>query len=624
MIATVENGRVVRLAGDPEHPVTRGFLCYRTSRYLKRQYDPERLTSPLVRRGDGFEPIGWDAALDLAAGALLRARAESGGASILNYRSGGSLGLLKHLIDHFFERFGPVTIKSGDICSGAGEAAQEADFGEVDSHDLFDLLNARTIVLWGKNPYVSNVHLLPVLRDARARGARLVQIDPVHHRGAEGVDLYLQPRPGGDAALALGVLGWLFENGRTDPRAASYCAGLERLEAIARSRPLDGWAALAEVEPAALVELAELYADGPSAILVGWGMQRRRNGSAAVRLLDALGAVAGNLGVPGGGVSFYFKRRRAFDLSFVRGLAAAPRAIPEPLLGPGILAAADPPIRVAWITNANPVAMLPDSATVARALRTRELTVVVDSFMTDTAREAGLVLPAATMLEDDDLVGAYGHHWIGEVRPVVEPPPGVRTDHEILRGLAERTGLGPELAASPEEWKRRLLAPVAERGADLDALRRGPVRNPLAPRLLFADRRFATPSGKVELIRDVDPEPPRPTAERPLLLMAISTEKAQSSQWAGRPDDGPARLTVHPEAAAGFADGALARVESELGSIEVRLRFDAAQRRDVALMAKGGWLSHGRCANAVVPARTTDAGGGAAYYDTPVRLVPAG
>jgi len=341
-----------------------------------------------------------------------------------------------------------------------------------------------------------------------------------------------------------------------------------------------------------------------------------------VRMMDALGAVSGNIGIAGGGVSFYFKRRGAFDLSFSRGLAVAPRSIPEPLLGTGILEASDPPVRVVWVSNANPVAMLPESETVARALRTREMTVVVDSFMTDTAREAHLVLPTTTMLEDDDLVGAYGHHFLGWVRPVVPPPQGVKTDHEILQGLARRVGLTDELAGDAADWKRRLLNGVSKRGATLEALERGPVRNPLAAEVLFAGREFPTASGKVNLIHDVDPQPPRPTEARPLLLMALATEKSQASQMPSRRQRGLATVTVHPDAAVGLRAGDTVRVESDSASIEARLALDERQRRDVALMPKGGWLSRGRCANALVRARATDAGGGAVYYDTPVRLVP--
>jgi anaerobic selenocysteine-containing dehydrogenase len=613
---------VLKLEGDPEHPVTQGFLCYRTSRFLERQYDPERLTSPQLRRNGRTEAIGWDAALDLVAEKMLRIREESGAAAILNYRSGGSLGLLKHVIDYFFERFGPVTIKSGDICSGAGDAAQHADFGEEDSHDLDDLLTSRTIVSWGKNPYVSSVHLLPVLRKARAAGARLIQIDPVHHRGAELADVVLQPRPGGDIALALGILRLLFERGQTDPRAAEYCDHLSELRAMALARPLSDWARLADVGREEIDRVSALYADGPSAILVGWGMQRRANGSAAIRLLDALAAVSGNLGVRGGGVSFYFKRRGAFDVSFSRGLEIAPRSIPEAELGQGILDANDPPVRMVWITNANPVAMLPDSETVARALSTREFTVVVDQTMTDSARCADLVLPTTTMLEDEDLVGAYGHHWLGNVRAVVPPPDGVRTDYEILQGLATRVDLGEEFAPSARDWKRRILGKVAPLGVTLETVEAGPVRNPLAVEVLFAERKFPTPSGKVNLIREIDPEPPRPTAERPLLLMALSTAKSQGSQWPSRRQQGPPTVRVHPAVANGLLDGDRARLESDVASLEVVVALDDRQRRDVALMDKGGWYRRGRSANALIRGRSTDAGGGAVYYDTPVRLLP--
>jgi len=621
-VATVEAGRITKIQGDPDHPVTQGFLCYRTSRFLERQYDPDRLTTPLIRRGGELRPASWDDALDLIAETMLRIKAESGPAAILHYRSGGTLGLMKHLNDAFFQAFGPCSTKGGDICSGAGDDAQLTDFGEEDSNDLFDLYNAKTIVLWGKNPYVSNLHVVPVLQEARKRGAEIVLIDPVRHRGAELAQTYVQPRPGGDIALTLGLARRLFESERVDPEAGSYCDHFEAFRALAMSKPVAAWAAIADVRPDELETLAGLYGNGPSAILVGWGMQRRTNGSATVRLLDALAAVTGNVGIPGGGVSFYFKRRAAFDSTFGLKLAPPPRTILEPTLGRSLLEATDPPVRMAWVTAGNPVAMLPDSRVVEHALATREMTVVVDSFLTDTARVARVVLPTTTMLEDDDLVGAYGHHWIGEVRPVVPPPDGVRTDYEILVALASRLGLHETFSGSVEAWKRRLLAPIAERGGTLEALRSGPVKSPVAAPVLFADRKFKTKSGKVNLIHAVDPEPATPTAERPLLLMAFSTEKAQSSQWAHpRRQNGPAVATVHPAAAPGLSDGAIARLESELGTMDVRLKFDDRQRRDVVLMPKGGWLRDGRCANAIIPAATTDAGGGAVYYDTPVRIV---
>lgn len=623
IVATVENDRITKIAGDPDHPITKGFLCHRTSRFLERQYSPDRLTTPLVRNGDTFEPASWDFVLKRIAESMIRFRAESGPASIMHYRCGGSMGMMKLVTDYFFERFGPVTIKTGDVCTGAGDAAQELDFGTVDSHDIFDLLNSKTIILWGKNPYASQVHLLPVLRDAKKNGTRLILIDPVHHQTAQLCDQFIQPRPGGDAALAMGIACSLFETGKADPAAASYCDNFNEFKSLACSKTVEQWASLADVPADAIISLADAYSDGPSAIIAGWGMQRRANGAATVRAIDALAAVSGNLGIAGGGVSYCFARKGAFDYSFLKGEAVAPRTIPEPLLGPGILAADDPPIRMVWVTAANPVVMLPESETVKRALQTRELTVVVDSFLTDTAQCADVVLPTTTMLEDDDLLGAYGHHWLAEMQPVVAPPEQVKTDYEIVQALAPLVELGDEFSDDVATWKRRMIRPSANRGASLDDIRRGPVRSPAGPSVMFADRKFPTATGRANLTKSVDTTPSSATADRPLLLTSLATAAVQGSQWLNGAQDDHLPATVHPDSAAGFNADDIVALESEHGQLTVRLKLDSNQRRDIVLVPKGGWLNKRRCANALIKAQTTDAGDCAVYYDTPVGIRPS-
>jgi len=620
IVATIQDGRVVSLQGDPDHPVTQGFLCHRTSRFLQRQYDPDRLTTPLVRKNGELAPASWDHALDLIAETMLRIRAESGGDAILHYRCGGSLGIMKHVSDYFFAAFGPATTKSGDICTGAGSAAQMQDFGQLESHDLFDVLNSKTIVLWGKNPYISQVHLLPILKRAKANGTRIVLIDPVRHRTADLSDLYLQPKPGGDIALALGAAKILFERNQFDPAAPTYCDHFGAFRTLAESRSVESWSAEAGVTAENLVEFATAYANGPASILVGWGLQRRQHGSAAIRSIDALVAISGNLGIAGGGVSYYFSRRGAFDFSFADSTATS-RSIPEPMLGPGILAANDPPIRMVWVTAANPVVMLPESKTVRKALESRELTVVVDSFLTDSACCADIVLPTTTMLEEDDLLGAYGHHWLIESRPIVARPEGVLSDYEIVQQLAQRVGMGSEFSDDVDTWKRRLLRRVADHGASLEELRRGSIRNPLSQEVIFSDRRFPTQTGRVDLIHHIAPPPRAPSHERPLLLTSLSTEQSQCSQWVHGALNGPLTATVHPASAAGFSDGEEATVESEIGELTVRLKFDDRQRPDILLIPKGGWLRSGHCGNALIPAELTDAGQCAVDYDTPVRIV---
>jgi anaerobic selenocysteine-containing dehydrogenase len=622
IVATVKDGRITQLRGDRDHPVTDGFLCFRTSQFLRTQYSPSRLTQPLLRRAGRLEPVDWDTALDFIAERLTAIRAESGPSAIFHYRSGGSLGLLvAQASELFFEQLGPTTVKSGDICSGAGEAAQEADFGVCDSNDLFDLDNARNIILWGKNVATSSPHVIPLLKRATSRGAGVMLIDPVHHRSASLCDAFVQPRPAADVELGMAVLRTLFDNDWLDRDAASYCAGLDRLRALARTRTLAEWCDLADVQPSTAGEIARRLREGPTSILVGWGMARRLRGGAIVRTVDALAAVTGNIGVPGAGVSYYYRRRRAFQ-SLTRGLPA-PRAICEPLFGRELLAAADPPIRAVWITAGNPVAMLPDSVTVADALRSRELVVVADNWLSDTAELATVVLPVNTLLEADDLVGAYGHHHIGATRPIVEPPPSVKSDLEIFQALARRLGMAQYPSGDVRSLKTQLLSPeLAAHDIDLSRLEAGAVRNPLAPAVLFANRKFPTPSGKVVLMDQLPIDDARANdPDYPLMLMSLSTPRSQSSQWAKDPPR-PIEVTVHPDSAAGVAHGELARLESRVGKLTVRLLHDALQRRDVALIPKGGHFRDGSAANAITAARLTDIGQGGALYDERVRIAP--
>ncbi len=620
IVATVENGVVTGLKGDPEHPVTRGFLCFRTSRFVDAQNSPDRLRKPLLRVDGRLVEISMEEALDHAAQQLLRIRAESGPASIFHYRSGGSLGLLKMVADRFFEQFGPCATKVGDICSGAGEAAQEADFGVSDSNDLFDLLRSRHIYLWGKNPFVSQVHLVPVIRDARSAGARVTLIDPVHHRGASLADRVVAPRPGADIDLALGIARVLIDTDRCDPAAAQFCENFDAFANLARRHSVSEWAAAADVDQQTVEALADDFANGPTAILVGWGMQRRANGAAIVRALDALSAISGNLFRPGGGSSFYFRRRGAFDSgALVEGRETAPRLIREPMFAADVRAAQDPPIRAIWVTAGNPVSMLPDAPAVAEVFEQTEFTVVVDPFLTDTGRRADLVLPAPTLLEDDDLLGAYGHHWLAESRPVVPPPDGVLHEVELFAQLARRTGIEQQMAGTVGDYKQRLWRRLDERGVAIEQLRDGPVRNPFAADVLFEDERVATPSGRVRLLDEL---PPRVTedADYPLWLFSNSTEKSQASQWAGKGLGEHTWIRMHPDAAGGRQDGQVVTVESAHGRLQAQLRLDDSLRTDIALMPKGGHYDAGHSANVLIPARTTDLGLGAAYLDCHVRI----
>ena len=615
----VEDGKVVALHGAKQDPVTQGFICERTRRFLHRQNHPDRFRDPMILREGRRVTVSWDEALDHVAKILREAVDEGGPESVFHYRSGGSLGILKHVSEVFFRDLGPVTVKRGDICSGAGEAAQEMDFGISESHDLFDLLNSRCIVLWGKNPHTSGVHLIPILKEAKKRGARLVTVDPIRTKAAGLSDLYLQPRPGADTALAFGVARLLLDAGGWDPEARTYCEGWDGYRSLVESREAEAWAAEAGVPLEGVRSLASLYGAGPSALLVGWGLGRRRNGCATVRALDALGAVTGNLGVPGGGVSFYFGRQSAFDTSFGLPVVEPPRTLSEPLLGREILGLKDRPVRVMWVTAGNPVSMLPESETVRRALRSLKELIVVDTHPNDTTDLATVILPTLTLLEDDDLLGAYGNHWLRVSRPTVAPPPGCRHELWIFQELSRRLGLPSLAEGDVRSWKRRAMSRLERVGVTLEDLEAGPKRNPFAAEVLFEDRRFPTPSGRVRLIQSAPRPTFTPTQDWPFVLMATSVPKCQSSQWSVPVPDEPAEVRIHPEAT-WLADGTHAVLETAYGVLEVTVRHDPRVHAHVILMGKGGMVRDRRCANAVVGAALTDGGEGAAYYDEPCRL----
>ena len=623
IIASVENGRVVRLQGDPNHPVTAGFLCHRTSRFLDRQYDPHRITQAMIRKHKGTTDDHWqtvpiDEAFDLVAAKLLEFREQFGSASIMNYRCGGSMGMMKYVTDYFFQKFGPVTIKSGDVCAGAGDWAQEQDFGTQDSNDFFDLLNAKTIFLWGKNVYVSHVHLLPVLKKAKSNGTKIVLIDPVKHRTASICDEYFQIAPGADAALAFAMARWLHENGQLDPRVNEFCENYEQYLKLIYSQSFEQWVAKTGLTQDEVIQLAHSYSHRPTTILVGWGMQRRRNGAAIIRAIDALAAVSGNIGKQGAGVSFYFPRKGAFDLSFIDE-SSAPRKIPEPMLGKGIEQASDPPIKMVFVSAANPVTNIPDSQTVKQALSDR-FTVVVDMFMTDTAHCADVILPAATMLEDRDLIGAYGHHYLNKVAPVVDAPDDAMTDYRITQQLARRVGLTGEFDSDANAWMERMMKPLVPHGITFENVGDQVSRNPNSGKIVFEGQNFPTKSGKANLITEYAHPTPMIGDEFPLRLMAMSTDQAQASQWQAEQQVGPAIARIHPDAANGFPEGSIVEMKSNFGSMQVQIEFDDQQRTDVALIDKGGWMSAGRCANLLIQAQCSDEGQCAVYYDTPVKL----
>src|SRR5687767_14079145 len=450
MHVTVEDGRATKVAGDPDHPITVGFLCGKVSNYLDRVYSDERILHPLVREGGGFRRASWEEAIDAAAEGLLRARDDFGGESILPYSYMGTQGLIQGnlMSARVMNALGASNLER-TICATAGYVGTAMAHGISPEVDPEEWPHARYLLVWGWNPLSTAPHLWRKLLDARKQGARLVVVDPFRSRTARVADEHLRPLPGTDAALAIGMMRAIVDAGLHDEawcRAHTECYE-EMLDALAR-HPVEHWARLCGV-PADDVARAgrEFASSGPALLRLGVGAQRHMGAPAAYATIASLPALTGAWRERGGGCSY-------IPLATARAVSSRPleredlrpgpvRTINMSRLGEALTdPAVDPPVKALVCWNSNPAAIAPDQERVLEGLGRDDLfTVVIEQFMTDTAAHADVVLPATTQLEHLDVLFSWGHHYVTWNEPAIEPVGEAKPNTETFRLLAERLGL---------------------------------------------------------------------------------------------------------------------------------------------------------------------------------------
>lgn len=646
--ATVEDGRLVRLDGDHRNPLTDGFICAKVREIGGHLEGPERLRHPAVRvgaKGEGrFEPVSWDEALALVGTRLRESAEQHGGESILPICYGGSNGLLTQDASdaRLFHRLGASRLAK-TLCAAPSGRAHQGLYGRMPGVALPAYRHARLIVLWGVNPSASGIHLVPVIKRARAAGATLVVVDPRRTPLAQQADLHLAPRPGTDLCVALAVIARLFATGRADEAfLAEHATGVETLRERAAAWSLERAAAESGVPEPELERFVELYArTRPAVIRCGWGVERNRNGGSAVAAILALPAVAGCFGVPGGGFTMSNSRTMELDGS---AAAAAPapttREINLNQVGRA-LTEASPPVRVAFVYNGNPLTTLPDQERVRRGLLREDLfTVVFDAVMTDTARHADVLLPATTFLEHDDLTRGYGAMVVQRVRPVLPAMGEARPNWHVFEALCERLGLHqPGDPCGPEAMVDAILDATDDGRAVAEAVRTVGVAGPPggSEPVQMRDVWPRHPDRKIHLCPpELDAEAPRglygyqpdPGGPRhPLALISPATRHTISSTFAQRLR-GPAELVLHPHdaRARGIASGDAVRAFNDLGEVLCRARVSDEVRPGVVVLPKGLWSRHtenGATANALAPDDLTDLGGGATFNDARVEIVRA-
>ena len=641
---TLERGRIQKIDGGDDNPVTRNFICAKVRRFADRVYGEDRVLYPVVRKdakGQGtFVRVTWDEALDLIARRMSEIKARHGGEAILPFYYGGSNGLLTQNTNdaELWRRFGTSRLAT-TVCAAPTGAANLALYGKMAAVSYQDYPHAKLIVLWGVNPSASGIHLIPYIKEAQAQGATLVVIDPRTTSLAKKADLHLAIRPGTDLPVALALHRVMFEEGHADLAFLhAHTHGADRLRAAAAPWTIERAAAEAGVDPAALRRFADLYVrSAPALVRCGWGLERNRNGGSAAAAVLALPAVGGKFRVRGGGYSM--SNSLAFGLKSAQWIDTAEpptRLVNMNHLGRALTEYTDPPVQMLFVYNCNPLATMPDQNRVLQGLKRDDLfTVAFEQVFTDTTRYADVVLPATTFLEQYDIAKSYGPISLQLVRPVIEPRGEARTNAHVFSAIAERLGIGAE-----EEDIDTLLRITARMGtAGAEVMERGVATPPHeGTPIQFVDVFPLTPDRKVQLFpEEIAGDAPAglygyqadPATERfPLALISPATEKSISSTL-GELRERAAVLHINPEdaAARGIAQSDAVRVFNDLGELHCPANLTPDVRRGTVSFSKGVWRKNtynGSTSNALVPDSLTDLGAGACFNDARVEIALLG
>jgi anaerobic selenocysteine-containing dehydrogenase len=623
---TVDQGRVLKIDGSTRSELTDGYICAKVRGFGRRQYSPDRILRPLRRAGPKggrrHEPISWDEAIRTIAERFRALPPES----ILPYHYDGSNGLLTSgaLDARFWNRLGASQL-ARTFCAANTGAGWKAVFGDLPGSDPLDVQHSDAVVLWGVNPSASGIHLVPLVRAAKKKGAFLAVIDPLRTPLAREADLHLAPLPGTDVLLGLAAIRAAHEEKLTD--AAFIERSTKGFASLLAACPTpEEVAGPCGVPAEAIRALVRGVARGRRPYFrVGWGLERNRNGTDGVRAALSLRAVLGRFGERGSGVTIsttlgYKMDRTPAEAPHLR--RGTSRTVNMSELGRALAELKDPPIQALYVYNCNPLATAPNQARVARELAREDLFVVVhEQVWTDTCDYADLVLPATTFLEHKELCRAYGGYALQWSEPVVPPEGEARANHQVFAALAAAMGFqDPELSSSEETIARSVVK-------DVDGLQRELIR-PLPRPIPFGD---AFPSrGYVDLAAPPGLpayRPPPADVELPLILVSPASGKAVTSQLFELEPEGSARVSLGPAdaAARGLRDGQRVRVRNSFGEAHAILSVSDVLRPGVASMPKGLWRKstlNGWTANALAPDHVDAIGGGACYNDARVEIDP--
>lgn len=662
----VEDNKAVKIEGDRDHPYTKGFICRKGLKHLERQNHPQRQYKPLLKIDGKWQEISFDEAADIMAEKLDTYKERYGSKSVLYYEQYGSGSLLKSIGDIFFNFYGGCSKQKGGPCWSAGMAAQKKNFGDARSHSLEDMKNSRTIIVWGKNPANTTIHTMQMIKKAQDNGSYVIVIDPIKTDTAKMADLYVQVKPGGDAALALALGKIIIEKNNIDSEyIQNHVNGFEEYKSYLESLDMHDLCEIAGIKEETADFIAERYADRYSSILLGYGLQKYAHGGNTIWLIDALAAITGQIGKSGGGVNYANKVYPAVLNTdpYDSESYADNREFYVSRMSSFI---EENNIKMAVIVKSNLLSQLPDLNSLEKSLRTIDFKVCFDQFLTDTAEICDLFIPATTVLESEDLLySSMTNPYLTYIEKAVEPEDEMMDEYFFFKVLAQKLAMENYPLVSKGEYLTKVIEPLKkiEPEMSLEYLKENYFT--IHESIAWKDQKFMTPSGKFEICFDKDVLNKAvqnansvinyrkknntincKAADNTLDYRKVNNENGYESEEKLARDDMNYRfriLTTHGRESLssqgymddqgksecyinkkmaeiyGFTDGEDICIESSKGIIETCLRINDGIGDDIVIMYSGWWKKHGN-PNWITESGISDIGGQVTYNETLVNL----
>ncbi len=642
----VEDNNIIKIEGDKEHPYTKGFVCKKGLAHLDRLNHKDRIYTPMIKKDNKWVKISFDEALDIMAEKLKEYKNDFGSKSIMYYEQYGNGSILKSIGNIFFNMYGGVSTSKGGPCWSAGIKAQKYDFGDVRSHSLEDMLNSKSIFVWGKNPAFTTIHTIQMIRKAKANGSKIIVIDPIYTETAKISDLYIRVKPGGDCALALAMGKIIIEEDLYDKEYInSYVLGFDEYRRYVESLDLEELLRRSGVDREEVQRLVKLYTDKYSTLLLGYGMQKYKNGGNTIRAIDALGAITGQIGFSGGGVNYAnkvypkvvngdpyssedFGDNRLFYVSDMSDF------IDETIKGDtyykgGIftkdirkkecLEKLNIPIKMAVITKSNLLNQLPNLNKLKASMNKIEFKVCFDMFMTDTAEMCDMFIPTTSTLESEDLLfSSMMNPYIIYNEKLVEPKDIYMDEYYFFRELAKRMGMEEYPLVSKKEYLTKVIEPLNKYYEDISLDKIKDEYITIHKSVAWKDKKFLTPSGKFEISLYED-DFSGSKENRFRLLTNHGRDSLSSQHFMDTEGISKAYINENMAKIIDVYNGEIINLKSKNGSIKVELNIDNSIGDDVVMMYIGWWDKHGN-PNVLTDSGISDIGGQVTYNETFVEI----